>query len=57
MTKEEIIAYVIKTPDNVNPWVLGAMIDALLEDQGGEKTEEGDDEGGASVVVTKRRLK
>lgn len=51
MTKEEIIAYVIKTPDNVNPWVLGAMIDALLESQSGEKTEEGDDEGGASVVV------
>ena len=51
MTKEEIIAYVMNTPNNANPWVLGSMIDALLESQDEDKTEEEDDEGGSDVVA------
>lgn len=40
MTKQDIFRYVLSTPENINPAILGQMLDKLIEEAIDENTNE-----------------
>ena len=40
MTKQDIFRYVLSTPENTNPAILGQMLDKLIEEAIDENTTE-----------------
>ena len=40
MTKQDTFRYILSTPENTNPAILGQMLDKLIEEATDENTEE-----------------
>ncbi len=56
MDKQQIIDYVMHTPENTNPNVLGSMVESLLDENSGYKVETGNlmkttGQGGTSIAT------